>query len=141
MRPAFAGVAEAGYSRAGVYFDHFERLKQKVERITGGISTDATLRRLTLSSSRDSTTGWRTKTWTERDIEGFLIPRAAATVQVAAGIYVRTDFAFLTMDGVLVGDEIQVASKYYRVEGVLDFLVGDSFMFRQCDVTHLPLHT
>jgi hypothetical protein len=141
MIPAFAGVAEASYSRAGVYIDFFDRLKQKVERVTGSISTDATLRRLTLSSSRDSTTGWRTKTWTERDIEGFLVPRAAATVQVAAGIYVRTDAVFLTMDGVLVGDEIQKASKYYRVEGVLDYTHGDSFMYRSCDVTHLPLHT
>jgi len=127
-----------GYFRWGVYRDDWDKLLARFESIA---SHDLTLRKLSLGA-RDSTTGWRAKSYTESTIEGIFTTRAAGYVALPAGTYVKLDALLLTADGVAEGDEIQHSDgEYYEVKTVKPHPFGDSFWFRECDLTHLPLHT
>jgi len=135
---AFWGTMRWGYFRWGVYRDDWDKLLKAFESIA---SHDLTLRKLALGA-RDSTTGWRAKSYTESTIEGIFTTRAAGYVALPAGTYVKLDALLLTADGVAKGDEIQHSDgEYYEVKTVKPHSLGDSFWFRECDLTHLPLHT
>lgn len=104
------------------------------------LSFNVTRRKLTLGS-RDDTTGWYAKGFSESTIEMIVIPRAAANLAVQAGVYVRLDAVGLSCDGVEIGDEIKTdAGVYYEVKTVKEHWFADSFMYRECDLVELPFH-
>lgn len=104
-------------------------------------SHDITRRTLTLNPTRDSLTGWYGKIFTEKTVEGLLIPRASTRIAGRAGTYVRTDGLLITADGFQEGDEVKDGfSEYWEVKAIRNFQKGNSFDYRECDLTHLPLH-
>ena len=135
MHKAVLGYCELGYFRLGVYRDDWDKLAKKFSSFT---SLDVTHRRLMLGS-RDSTTGWYAKSYEEQTIEMIVVSRAATHMPLPPGVYVRLDAVGLTADPVYEGDEIKTASdQYYQVETVREHPIGDSFFFRECDLTLLP---
>lgn len=141
MDSAKFGTACFSEARFSVYITDWDRLKNRLKRI-GGITTDLTRRVLKLGA-RDSTTGHRVKDFdTTFTIEGVLLDRGSQYLAVSVGTYVRTDALLLTADGVSLGDEILTKNlQYYAVKGKRDYHVGDSFSYREVDLTLLPMHT
>jgi len=141
MDPAIVGTMRVGHFRIGVFRDDWDNLVKRVESVSGPISLDVTRRELTLGTP-DYTTGWYAKEWSDSTIQGILSSRSATHVLVAAGTYARTDYLLLTKDVVEESDEIKDASgNYYEVKPVRLRRIGDSFSHRECDLTHLPLHS
>lgn len=104
------------------------------------VSFDVTRRALSLGS-RDSWSGWRAKTWNETTIEMVIVLRGATQLALMAGFYPRLDAAGRTADVVAVGDQIKDANNdYWDVETVSDVYWGDSFVFRECDLTKSILY-
>ena len=128
-----------GYFRWGVYRP--ELWHNLLKQFEGVASCDVTRRKLVLSPTRDSTTGWRKQLdRTESTIEGVLIPRVAQHLALSAGTYVKLDALFFTADGLEVGDEIKTANNvYYEVKTVKPHPLGDTFYFRECQLTELSL--
>lgn len=142
MDPAEVGTARVGtstewFARVDVYRDDWDRILKVFE---GVASRDLTRRRLSLGT-RDSTTGWYSKSFTEDTVEGVLIPKASSHLALRVGTYVRTDALLLTADCFEEGDELEDAfGKYWEVKAVRYVSVGDSFSHRECDLARLPLH-
>lgn len=137
MDPAKLGTMHLGEFRLGVTNDLWDQLLQKFENIA---SCDLTRRKLVLGD-RDATTGWYAKTYVESTVESLFFPRGASRLALQAGTYVRLDAVLLTADPLERGDEIYHSSgDYYEVKGVKPYYVGESFYYRECDLTHLPLH-
>jgi len=135
MDKAILGYCRLGYFRLGVYNDAWDKLKTRFETLG---STDVTRKRLMLGS-RDSTTGWYAKQYEDIDIEAVIIPRAATYMALQAGLYVRLDALAITADPLAEGDKLKTATgQYYEVETVQEHYLGDSFWFRECDLTLLP---
>jgi len=135
---AFWGSMRWGYFRWGVYSTEWDILLNRFKSVA---SHDLTLRKLSLGS-RDGTTGWRAKAFTESTIEGVFSVRGSASTPLPVGTYVKLDAVLLTADGVAVGDEIETSfGSYYEVKTVEPVPFGDSFSHRVCHLTHLPLHT
>lgn len=105
------------------------------------LTLDFTVTRRELSlGARDDTTGWYAKDFTETNKEMIVIPRGATSMAVKAGVYVRLDAVGLAADVFVEGDEIVHGSVYYEVKTVKPYYFGDSFWYRECDLTLLPLH-
>ncbi len=138
MDRAIVGSCRVGYTRVGVYVPEWDALVERVEAV-GGVTCDATRRKLVLGTE-DSTTGWYSKDWEENSIEGILILRNDKRVALAAGTYVGLDGVFLTADVLEPGDEVQVGDEFYEVKTAKPKSLADSFVYRVCDVTHLPFH-
>ena len=142
MDPAYVDTARVGtdtewYARVDVYRDDWDRILKVFEDVA---SRDLTRRRLSLGT-RDSTTGWYTKSFTEDTHEGVLIPKASSHLALRIGTYVRTDALLLTADCFEEGDEEKDAfEKYWEVKAVREVANGDSFSHRECDLARLPLH-
>lgn len=138
MDPAFWGTMRWGYFRWGVYRDDWDKLLRAFENIA---SHDLTLRKLSLGA-RDSTTGWRAKSFTESTIEGILATKGMLPSALPVGLSVRYDAVLRTADGVAEGDEIEDASSnFWEVKAVQDVTFGDSFVYRDCHLVKMPLHT
>ena len=91
--------------------------------------------------ARDATTGWYAKSFAESTINMVLVPQGANNLSLRTGVYARLDAAGLTQDVVLLGDEIEtVAGTFYEVKTIRENWIGDSFEFRACDLTELPMH-
>jgi len=104
------------------------------------ITCDVTRRRLTLGT-RDTITGWRAKTWEDRTISGILVPGSSLPISTLAGTYVRSDALFSTMDGLLEGEEIETATgQFYEVKTMKERYMGNSFAYRDCELTLLSMH-
>ena len=104
------------------------------------VDFSVTRRRLMLGA-RDDTTGWYAKGFAESTIKMVVVPRGANSLSLKTGVYARLDAAGLTQDVVLEGDEIEtVASVFYEVKTIRENWIGDSFEFRACDLTELPMH-
>ena len=101
-------------------------------------STAATRRRLTLGS-RDDTTGWYNKAYSEQPIDIVLLPKSARVLALSVGVHIRLDAVGLTADVVTLGDEIVTSNaEYYEVKGVREHYVADSFSHRTVDLVYLP---
>jgi len=69
----------------------------------------------------------------------FITPRVATVNLLPPGVYVRLDAVGVTADSVDEGDEVKTESDvYYQVETVKEHFLGDSFFFRECDLTLSP---
>lgn len=104
------------------------------------LDVEVTRRKLQLSATRDSITGWYTKEWVTSTIEMLIMPRTSSFVSAVFGTYARTDFIGFTQDGVEIGDEIQQGEYYYEVKDHRPQRIADSFSHREVDLTVLPLH-
>ena len=140
MDPAKCGDGRADYCRANVYVDYWDRLVKVLESV-GGVSSDVTRRQLQLGG-RDHTTGWYDKNWIEHTITSHLVPRSSSRIAVTAGTYVRQDALLFAVDPVKECDEIEDAfGKFWQVSAVREISHGDSFAYRECDLSYLPLHS
>lgn len=139
MDPARWGECRWDMFRWGVRNDVWERLVRRVE--ADGSSADVTRRTLSLGA-RSATTGWRAKSYAESTIEMVIFERGSTPTALPPGTYVRTDALGLCAAGVVEGDEIQdAAGRYWEVHAVRDHTRLDDFLYREADLTRLPLHT
>jgi hypothetical protein len=155
MDKAVVGYMRIGYFRIGVFDDDWDTLVQTCENLSSlsgsqawnklkkavtsmGLTLNVTKRALTLGSA-DAITGWYAKSFTESTIEMILVQKGSTSSFLPPGTYVRTDALGLTADTVEEGDEILANSKYYEVKTVRPHYLGDSFYYRECDLTLLPL--
>lgn len=101
---------------------------------------DVTRRELSLGD-RDTTTGWYARDYTDHDIEGLLFDKSATPQLLSVGSYVRYDLTLFTADVVVEGDQIftEFDSKYYEVKTATEKSTGDSFEYRDCQLSYLPL--
>lgn len=104
------------------------------------LDVEVTRRKLQLSATRDTITGWYTKEYTDSTIEMLIMPRSSSFVSAVFGTYARTDFIGFTQDGVEIGDEIAQGEHYYEVKDHRPQRIADSFSHREVDLTLLPLH-
>lgn len=126
-----------GFFRLGVYRDDWDILLKRFEGIA---SCDVTRRKLSLGDA-DAVTGVYEKTWSEYTVKSLFVTRGANKTALSMGTFVRLDAVMRTADPVDEGDEVQHANgDYYEVETVKPEYLGDSFWFRECDLTRLPMH-
>jgi hypothetical protein len=102
------------------------------------MNLQVTRQKLTLGT-RDSVTGWYTKSFVDTTVEMIIIAKGSTNSLLPPGTYVRTDALGLTTDGFLEGDQILADNTYYEVKATREHTVGDSFYYRECDLTLLPL--
>jgi hypothetical protein len=130
------GSCRLGFFRLGVFSDVGDTIISRFETVG---SVDVTRKRLMLGT-RDSTTGWYTKSFEETAIKMPIIEQGSTRSNLTAGYYVRTDALGLTVDVVAEGDEIlSAAGKLFEVKAVREIysVGGDSFSHRECDLTRL----
>lgn len=132
------GTPRYGYFRYGVYDTRWEPLSTKVS--DGGIGVEVTRRKLTLSTDRHATTGWRTKSWTESTIVGVMQHKGSTPTNVPAGIYVRYDLVFYTLDAIVDGEQVKYRGKWHEVKSVEDhYDATGGFAYRTCQLRKLPM--
>lgn len=139
MDAAFWGTMRWGYFRWGVRNTIFDDMVKAFENQG---SCDVTRRKLSLGA-RDSTTGWRAKSFTEDTVKAIFIPRGSTQMALQAGTYVRSDALLVVCAGFSEGDEAKTPdNKYWEVKAVREHRVTpDNFSHRELDLTYLPLHT
>jgi len=102
------------------------------------LSFDVTRRKLQLGS-RDSTTGLYDKSYVETSIDMPIVSAEAAKKLLPVGSQVVFDRVGFTQDVVVEGDEIVTAADvYYLVQTVKLHWIGDSFVYRECQLSVLP---
>jgi len=92
--------------------------------------------------SRDSTTGWRAKTFSESIIECFEFNRGDHRSFQGVGFYAAEDKMFLTADPVNLYDQLEPrTSEYFLVESVRKVYAPtpDNFFCRDVQCSALPL--
>lgn len=103
------------------------------------VSFNVTRRALTLGS-RDGSTGWRAITFTPSTIEMIIQPRGSPFMHLLPGAFAREDAVGRTADTVEVGDQILDSfGTYYEVKAIKGWPIGDSLVYRDCDLAELPL--
>jgi hypothetical protein len=106
-----------------------------------GLDLTVTHRKLSLDSPPDAVTGWYPKSYTESTIDMYIQDRGASVNYLPAGWYPRLDAGGMTVDPVWEGDEIETLSgKFYEIKTIKEVNIADSFLWRLCDMIHLPLH-
>ena len=138
MDPAYWGTMRWGYFRWGSLHDEWDQLLSVFEGIG---SCNVTRRKLSFGT-RDATTRWREKLFTEDTVKAIYIPRSSAQQALKAGTYVRLDALLLTAAGFFEADEVKLPNgEYFEVKAKRDhYSTPDSFSHRELDLTHLPLH-
>lgn len=138
MDAAFWGSMRWGHFRWGVYRPDWDNIL--LPSLKGSdVSFNVTRRQLSLGDA-DATTGWYVKEWTESTIEMVIQPRGGVNIGLPPGIFARLDAVGLTAAPVLVAEEIEDAGVFYEVKTVKPYSIGDSFMYRECQLTELPFH-
>jgi len=104
------------------------------------ISVDVTLRSLSLGA-QDSITGWYAKTFSESTVKMPTRPKGQAFWVGDIGVYPRFNLSGFTQDDVQTGDEIKDPFlKYYDVHEIADISLGDTFLWRECELVRNDLH-
>jgi len=136
--PAILGQCKLGFFRLGVKNHVFDNMVKSFEKEG---SCNVTRRKLSLGA-RDSTTGWRAKSYNEDTVKAIHIPRSSAQSALKAGTYVRTDALEIVCAGFSEGDELKTPdNKYWEVKAVREFrITPNNFSHRELDLTFLPLH-
>jgi hypothetical protein len=132
--PAEYGKAIFGYSRYSVYNP----------AIQSQLYRDKNYRSLTRrianwNVTRDSSTGWRTPTFTDSTIYGQLVEQSGRISAFLSGTAFDQDAVLKTLDGVGILDQVKDGDKYYEVgaiEGHTDGKKAESFAYR---IVHLRL--
>lgn len=103
---------------------------------------DFTRRKLVLSATRDSTTGWRLISYTPSTITGLRFQRGTHYSLQGVGFYAAEDIMILTADPVNVYDQILTQqNEYFRVKtvGLHYGPTPDNFLCRDLQCAALPL--
>lgn len=88
--------------------------------------------------SRDSTTGWYTPSYAEETIQGIIQQKGATRMPLPPGVYVKLDGVGVTADPAVEGDKLKpLSGQYYEVSTVQEHYIGDSFYFRECQLSLL----
>jgi hypothetical protein len=104
-----------------------------------GLSSEVTLRTLQLVSA-DSVTGWYTKNYSESTIDMIIVSKGTQQLLIGTGTYVRLDRLGFCIDPVYEGDQIEDSvGGHYEVEAVREHWLLDSLVYREVDLTLLPL--
>lgn len=136
---AVCGSCKCGFFRCGVKNSIFDDAVKRFENVHGSNSANVTRRRLSLGA-RDSTKGWRARSFAEDTVKGLFTARGSTPTQLRAGTYVRSEGLLQTCAGFSEGDEVYLPNgTYWEVKAVRDhYITPDNFAFRELDVTHLP---
>jgi len=139
MDDAVWGTMRWGYFRWGVRNSIFDDMVNTFENQG---SCDVTRRKLSLGA-RDSTTGWRAKSFAEDTVKAIFIPRGSTQMALQVGTYVRSDALLVVCAGFSEGDEVKTPDgKYWEVKAIREHrITPDNFSHRELDLTYLPLHT
>lgn len=120
--------------------DQWDLLVQAFEDTFGTDSCDVTRRALALGE-RDSTTGWRAKSFTESTIQMIVLVQGATYQNLVLGTYVKLDAVGLTDTLLGEGDEINVGTQYFEVKTVKERYSAPAVVdFYESDLVKLPLH-
>lgn len=104
------------------------------------LSFDVTRRALSLGS-QDSVTGWYGKSFADSTIEVIIVPKGTVFTVLGMGYYARHTLSGYTQDAVVEGDEIKDGQNvYYEIKTSQDHYIGDTFIFRECELSKLPIH-
>jgi len=134
---------EMSYNRM-ITESHFEEMfdliiKQFESMAGRNVTFDVTRRRLVLGA-RDSETRQRAKSYQETTIPMIILPRGSRYLHLAPGVFITSDAVGLTIERVTKYDQIRTPfDVYYEVKDVKDEPFGDTLLYRQCDLTLLPL--
>jgi len=141
VKPAVWNSCTWDNFRWDVKTPYFDQLVAAFENVDNA-STDVTKRALSLGA-RDSVTNWRAKSYTTSTVKMIIVDRNAQNMPLPPGTYVRLDALGFTCNGFEIGDEVYHprSTKYYRVMGVKPRWRGNSFQWRELDLTEMPLHT
>ena len=104
------------------------------------MSLQVTRQKLVLGD-RDATTGWYAKGYVESTKEMIFVAKGSTITGLPSGVYVRTDALGLTTDGFSEGDKIEKGNITYEVKATRDHVIGESFWFRECDLTLLQFES
>ena len=89
----------------------------------------------------DDVTGWYAKSFSETEIEMIIVPKGSFFTVLGMGFYARHTLTGYTQDAVVEGDKIKdSADIYYEIKTVEDRYFGDSFIYRECELTKIPIH-
>ena len=138
---AIVGQMVVGNFRVGVWYDSFDDPFSILKKSLAAISFDVRYRKLELGD-RDSVTGWRAITYDDTETREMLVvtPTNRATVAHATGILSTYAVAGLTADVVFKGDQIATSSGWYSIVAIKVHTIGDSFLYRECDLEYLPAY-
>jgi len=140
--PSVLGSCKLGFFRLGVKNSIFDDAVKAFEDAHGSNSCDVTRRKLSLGA-RDSTTGWRAKSFTEDTVKGIFTPKGSSPISLKPGTYVREDALLIVCNGFSEGDEVKLPNNtYWEVKAVREHrITPDNLCFRELDLTFLPLHS
>lgn len=138
VRPSKYGHIVYGNWRYGVLNNNWAEISEVAPK---GYGVEVTRRKLNLSVNRDSTTGWKTKSYTESTIVGVWVPRGGTPSTHIPGLYVQYSAAFVTVDPVKTRDQIKYGGEFYVVK-TMEQIYDDtgSFAYRICQLHKLPLY-
>lgn len=133
------GGCRLGYFRLGVINPSYERLS--ITHTDGGFGVEVTHRRMTYGESRNTTTNWLERSYTESTVTGVFMLQGATPSLIIPGSYVLYDASFSTLDGVYEYDQLLYEGEYYRVHSVQPFYDAEgSFAYRACQLVKLSLY-
>jgi len=70
-----------------------------------------------------------------------ILPKGSSLLVLGMGFYARHTLSGFTQDAVLEGDEIlDSASNYYEIKSIQEIYMGNTFIYRECELTKLPIH-
>jgi len=86
-------------------------------------------------------TGWYAKSFAETTIEMITAPRGTHFMVLGMGFYARHSLSGFAQDPVVEGDEIKDAmAVYYEAKSIQERNLGDTFFYRECELSKLPIH-
>ena len=127
--------------RVGVWYDRFDTALNTLKRALPVVSFNVDYRRMLLGD-RDATTGWRTVTYDTADTRDMLMinPSTRANIFTVSGLLSSYSVAGLTADPVYLGDRVNNEEGVFEIVNIKIHALGDSFLYRECELEHLPAH-
>jgi hypothetical protein len=132
------GFKSIGYAQSDT--TDFDTVMKTFEQTRGAPSLEVTLRTLSLGT-RDSTTGWYAKDYTDSTIKMYIATKGSNPHIMGVGYYVSLDALGFTKELVNVYDQIvDAANRVWEIKAVTPIAIGDVLKFYTCDLKELPLY-
>ena len=113
--------------------DYFADLLHSVQAL--GVDTEVTLHALLFSGATDLVTGHPTKGWTDSTVDMVIEPVGAPLQVFDTGLYAGLKAKAFTKVALSDGDEVTDSfSNLWIVLSVLPFQVGDTAVYKQCEL-------
>ena len=121
------------------HLDKWDSFLRRFKQIGG--NPDVTHYVLSLGAQHATTGQYARSFAAGATIQMIIVSRSSITFLVGTGIFVRADAVGVTDTAVSQGDEIKDdGGTYFRVETVKPHYFGDTVMFYEAQLTHLPFH-